>query len=157
METKKYNWIQKGFAKGIDPDLAILELERIENVFGSLTAENILKASEPEEALFHSLFTWNDSEAANQYRLSQARTIINNIEVRILSNGEEKHIPVFEIVTREEGRVYKHISDFTKEDIESLKSNAVKSLNFWKNKLSNYKQFDVVVQKIGEAINEAAK
>lgn len=154
METKKYNWIRNGLAKGIDPDLAIAELERIEILFGALTAENILNASTSDDTLFHQLFTWDDTEAAIKYRLSQARTILNNIEVKIISDGQEKHIPVYEIVSTPEGRSYKHISNFSKEDVLMLKNSAVKALNYWKNKLTFYKEFDSAIKKIDDAINE---
>jgi hypothetical protein len=154
MEAKKYDWIQKGFAKGIDPDEAVKELERIEANYGALTPENILDAATPEDALFHPLFTWNNSEAARLYRLQEARHILNNIEVRIIHDGKEKHIPVFEVVKRPEGRVYKHVDSFTKEDILQVKSDAVRAFNYWKSKLAVYKEFEAIIPKIDEVLSE---
>lgn len=157
MENKKYQWIQKSYAKGIDPDAAVLELERIETELGSLTAENVLKASESETALLHSLFNWDDTSAAHQYRLSQARTILNNVEIKIVSEGQERIIPVYEVVTRSEGRVYKHIEDFSSEDVVQVKNGVVKALNYWKNKLSVYREFDSVIARITELVQEIEK
>ena len=79
--ANKYEWRIGSFAKDIDPDLAVAELERIENVYGALTPENILEASKTEGAYLHKLFTWDDQKAANLYRLQQARQILNNIEI----------------------------------------------------------------------------
>lgn len=151
---KKYQWIQKGFSKGIDPDEAIKELERIESEYGSLTAENLMTAATDEDSLFHSLFTWNDSEAARLYRLSEARHLLNNIEVRVIHDGSERRIPVFEVVKRPEGRVYKHVDSFTKEDIMQVKSDAVRAFNYWKSKLAVYKEFENIIPKIDEVISD---
>lgn len=154
METKKYQWIQKGFAKGIDPDEAIKELEKIESQYGALTPENLMKAAADQDALFHSLFTWDDSEAARLYRLQEARHLLNNIEVRVVHDGTEKRIPVFEVVKRPEGRVYKHVDSFTKEDIIQVKGDAVRAFNYWKSKLAVYKEFESIIPKIDEVISE---
>lgn len=151
---KKYQWISAGFAKGISPDEAIKELESIENTYGSLTAENIVTASEKENALFHKLFLWDNEKAAHQYRLSQARTILNNIEVKIISDGAEKKISVFEIVKTETGKVYKNISDLNSDEIKEVRSNVIKALNYWKSKLSFYKEFDNIVPKMDSIITE---
>lgn len=150
----KYSWIRSGFAKGIEPDEAIRELERIEANYGALTPENILDASKSEDALFHSLFTWDDNQAAHNYRLQEARVILNNIEIKVVSDGSEKRIPVFEVIKNADGRAYKHIESFTKEDILQVKSESVKAFNYWKNKLSIYKEFDQAIIKIDEVISE---
>lgn len=155
METsKKYAWIQKGFSKGIDPDAAVIELERIESQYGALTPENILEAAKPEDSLFHALFTWNNQEAARLHRLQEARHLLNNIEVRVVHDGSERRIPVFEVVKRPEGRVYKHVDSFTKEDIIQVKSDAVRAFNYWKSKLAVYKEFENIIPKIDEVISD---
>lgn len=57
------------------------ELERIERAHGVVTPYNLLEESRPGSAVLHTLFEWNDSTAAEQHRLSQAREIIGNIAV----------------------------------------------------------------------------
>lgn len=147
----QYKWNIKSFAKNVDPDLAVQELTRIEETYGSLTPDHILEASKDETAIFHPLFTWDDSEAAKQYRLQQARMIINNVQVVTISNGEERLISVYEIVALEDGRAYKHINSMSSDDIEQVKARTVRELNGLKQKLSVYKQFEKVLVKIGEA------
>lgn len=151
---KKYQWIQKGFAKGIDPDEAIKELERIESQYGALTPEHILDAAKPQDSIFHPLFTWDNKEAARLYRLQEARHLLNNIEVRVIHDGSERRIPVFEVVKRPEGRVYKHVDSFTKEDILQVKTDAVRAFNYWKSKLAVYKEFENIIPKIDEVISD---
>lgn len=147
---KKYEWKLSSFAKGIDPNKAVKELNKIENVYGCLTPQNILEASSSEDSLFHNLFTWDDCLAANQYRLEQARRILNNISVSIISNGEQRAIPVYEVISTVEGRVYKHIDTFSPEDIAQIKERTVIELNMLRSKLSLYKQFELAILKVDE-------
>ena len=44
---------------------------------GRLTAKNLLDESRPAEAPLHDEFEWDDIKAAEEYRLQQARHIIN--------------------------------------------------------------------------------
>lgn len=148
----KYEWKLKSLAKGIDPNEAIKEIERIENVFGSLTPENVLKASEPGDAILHSLFQWDDSVAAEQYRLQQARTILNNIEVVILSDGQAKHIAAYEVVNLGEGRVYKSIQNMDSKDIEYVKSQVRREIKYLKNKLSAYQEMEQTIKHLDNAL-----
>ena len=64
--TSKFEWKMASFAKGIDAEKALQELERIETIYGQLTAETILEASKPKRSLLHSLFEWDDSVAVHQ-------------------------------------------------------------------------------------------
>lgn len=46
---------------------------------GRLTAQVLLDANRPEEAPLHQAFDWDDSLAAESWRLHQARNIINSL------------------------------------------------------------------------------
>jgi hypothetical protein len=60
---------------------------------GVLRAEDVVSSAAPKTSPLHDLFTWDDTEAARQYRLWQARQIIRvNIEV---VKGTEKRNRVF--------------------------------------------------------------
>lgn len=154
MNNKLYKWINPGFAKGIDPESAIEELKRIEAAYNRLTPDTLLEASVAPDALFHRLFTWDDTTAANNWRLQQARTILNNIEVKVISDGKERNIPVYEVVKTLDGNAYKHIETFNLDDVAHVKGQCVKALNYWKNKLSVYKEFGKVAQRLNELIVE---
>ncbi len=149
---KQYDWKLKSFAKGIDPNKAAKELKRIESIFGELTPEHILEMSSNESDLFHPLFTWDNDRAANMFRLSQARTLLNNIEIVIISDGQPRLIPVYEVINLGDGRIYKQVSNMSTTDIEEVKKRTLTELNYLKNKLSIYEQLKPVVDKINEAI-----
>lgn len=58
-------------------DLIQQELERIRKANGGvLVPEHVVEAARSEDSPLHSRFTWDDSEAAHQYRLVQARALI---------------------------------------------------------------------------------
>lgn len=142
------------FAKNIDPEVAIMEIEKIENLYGKITAETVLRHAENKDCILHKLFEWDDSKAAEKFRLSQARTLINNIEVRIVSDGESISIPVYEVVRCDDGSKYKNVEVLTWDEIEYIKDLTMKSINNLRMKLSAYKQFDKVVKLLDAAVSE---
>ena len=159
---KQYQWKMASFAKKIDPDEAMNEIQRIENLYGKITAQTVLTAAKDKDCILHKLFEWDDSKAAERYRMAQARTLINNIEVKIISDGEERHIPVYEVVNivaeddsdEQPGRQYKHINTLTYDEVGQVKAATVRALNNLKFKLSVYRQFDKVVNHLESAIEE---
>lgn len=153
--TKNYAWKIPSFAKNIDIDLAIEEMERIESLYGSLTPQNILDASRPQNALFHTLFQWDDTIAAEHYRLQQARVILNNIEVTVISDGQPKQIAVYEVIKQPSTTaVYKSINTMNVNDIDFIKMRTLKELNILKDKLSVYKEFSKVTSTLNQAIQD---
>lgn len=152
---KNYAWKIPSFAKNIDIDLAMEEMERIESLYGSLTPQNILDASRPKNALFHTLFQWDDTIAAENYRLQQARTILNNIEVTVVSDGSPKFIPVYEVIKQpSSSQVYKSINSMTIDDIQFIKTRTLKELNILKDKLAVYKEFSKVTSSLHQVIQD---
>jgi hypothetical protein len=58
------------------------ELERIRRARGGLLRpEDVVKAAKPKNSPLHNKFCWDDSEAAHQYRLWQARELIVSVVV----------------------------------------------------------------------------
>lgn len=74
---------------------------------GELTAKEILELARPPSSYLHRFFEWDDSVAAERYRLNQARKIIQVLVVEIegqivreftspivVSSGERKSVRV---------------------------------------------------------------
>lgn len=78
------------------------ELERIYKRDGALTATAVLKEAAQKGSPLHEHFTWDDSEAAQQWRLVQARNLIKRVKVISPAGTEERiiHVPS---ITRGEG------------------------------------------------------
>lgn len=145
-----YNWKMKGLAKRVDPSIAAEELKRIQDIYGSITPEILVKEAKKRNSPLHKIFEWNDSKAAENYRLQQARILLNNIQVSIITDNEVKNISVYEVTSVKEG--YKSIDTFSPDDIEYVRITIERDLFFLKKKLSLYKQFDKVLECINQAI-----
>ena len=150
----QYEWKIKSLAKGIDPDKAIKELEKVQKIHGSLTAQNVLNVAQKKTSPLHKLFEWDNSKAAEKYRMHQARVLINNVEIKYISDGEERHVPAYEIVKTDGGQQYKHIESLTHDEIEYVRQQTINSLNILKVKLKVYNQFEKVVKHLDLALEE---
>ena len=68
-------------------------MEQLEQSERGLSPASLLDASRDENAPLHGEFEWNDAEAAEQYRLSQAGSLIRNI--RIVAEEQEAPVRAF--------------------------------------------------------------
>lgn len=70
---------------------------------GEVTSQALLDASRDADAPTHGLFEWDDSVAANRYRLHQATCVINAVEVHIVTkSGNELSQAAFVNVCKKE-------------------------------------------------------
>ena len=79
--SKQYGYKPARIVSGLTAQAVGEELERIEMAADGLTPPAVVEASRPEDALLHDHFTWHDPEAAHQWRLQEARQIINCVTV----------------------------------------------------------------------------
>ena len=100
----------------------------------SLTAKNLVDVSRPEDAPLHNAFEWDDAIAAESWRESQARHIINSIE--LVTEEKEPVRAFFNIVYKEPE--YKSIEAILKssEDTELLLKRAMDELRAFERKYS---------------------
>jgi len=147
---ENFTWKMKGLAKKVNPDDAAKELQRIQNIYGSITPEILVNEAKKRKSPLHAIFEWDDTKAAENYRLQQARILLNNIQVTIITDNESKNISVYEVTSVKDG--YKAIDTFNSDDIEFVKIGIERDLFYLKKKLSLYKQFDKVLEFINQAI-----
>lgn len=84
MEQKfKYTFANPGLWKGLTAAAAATELERIRQKHGTLKPEAVVEESEPEGAVLHGCFQWDDTIAARLWRNEQAKALIRNIMVEV--------------------------------------------------------------------------
>jgi hypothetical protein len=72
------------------------ELEAIRSHHGGiLRAEDVVEFARDETTALHRQFEWDDTEAAHQYRLEQARRVIR-LRVTVTENlGSDRPIPMY--------------------------------------------------------------
>lgn len=151
---KKYEWKIKGFGKGVEVNTVVQEFDRITTVYGVLTPEIILSEADKPESILHTFFQWEDDKAAHAYRLQQARQLLNNIEINIISSGEERTIGAYEVVTAPEGRTYKNVDVLTKDEADEVRQSTLVELNRTKQKLAFFSKFKKPIEYIDQAIEE---
>lgn len=74
---------------GVKAQVVGEELERIRARDGKLETATVVDEARPEGAPLHPVFEWNDSVAADEYRLWQARALVRSVEVAPEKKGEE--------------------------------------------------------------------
>lgn len=57
--------------------------EKVEKKYGSITSQNVLESARSVKSPIHSLFEWDDTKAAEEYRLRQATLLITNLAVEV--------------------------------------------------------------------------
>lgn len=90
---KHYSWCVT--TTGVSADVAGAVMEQLEREHGCVTKSNFLEASRPEDSPTHKLFEWDDTKAAEKYRLGQSRFYISNLRIVVEEiKAEEKPISV---------------------------------------------------------------
>lgn len=76
-------------SKGVSPQAVGEDLENLrQQQGGKLTAPNVVeRAGEPTSPM-HSMFTWNDVDAAHQFRLEEARLLLRSMVI-VNKDGDE--------------------------------------------------------------------
>lgn len=77
-QSKKYMW-RPGFGYKVDANIVGEVLERIEERDGEVTTRSFLDESRPEDSPTHSLFEWDDSIAAEKFRMKQSSDIFSQL------------------------------------------------------------------------------
>lgn len=104
----------------------------------NLSAKALLDANRPEDAPLHNAFEWDDSVAAESWRVHQARHIINSLEVVI--DGKEPVRAYFNIVRTEPE--YRHIDTILQrqDTTQALLLTAYRELLAFRKKYSKLEQ-----------------
>lgn len=80
------SWTER-FSTTVSPEVAHREFQRIEAREGAVTPHTLLAASRPVDAPLHGLFEWDDTKAAERWRLNQAQEIISSLRI-VVREGE---------------------------------------------------------------------
>jgi len=85
MEQFIYKRREGATFKEEDTEIIAKIIVDIEKKKGIVKPEDLIGEAESKNSSIHHLFEWNESEAARQYRINQARNIINHIEIEVCS------------------------------------------------------------------------
>lgn len=125
--------------------------------------EKVVELAEPEDSPIHEQFTWEDSEAAREWRIREARTLINHI-VYVTGHDDEGNEQVsraFLNVTERNGESQRgYVSDrivWSRPKLaEQVIESAMRELAGWRDRYESYSELASAVAKIDEVLDEAA-
>lgn len=147
-----YKWKIEGVWKQ-DANLVGKELEVLANE-NNLTPEAVLDIARDESSSLHNLFEWNDEIAAEKYRLSQARQIIQQIVVvNNHPNAEAREIRAFVTESKNNGH-YQLITTVIEDPItyEVLLRRAKLELQVFKDKYQSIIEFKELFSEIDKVL-----
>ena len=144
-----------GRKKHGDPQIVGEELERIKNKkSGHLSAEAVVAAAKAKKSPLHQYFNWDDNSAAAQFRLNQARNLINAVKVEVTS-VKKKPVSVRAFVhLKKNGDGYQGIVDVLsdEEKTHKLLHQALDEALSWKARYEELQELAPVFTSISEVI-----
>lgn len=107
--SKKYSW-RDGWHPSVSAEIVGGVLSEIEERDSKVTSAAFLDASRDEESPTHSLFEWDDSVAAERWRMRQSQRIIGQLQIEIVVEKVEDSVTDVEV----------HIEEVPEENIRKV-------------------------------------
>ena len=98
--SKKYSW-RGGWTPKISAEIVGAVFEEIEERDGEVTSKAFLDASRDEQSPTHSLFEWDDSIAAERWRMRQSQGIIGQLQIEVVIEETEDSVTDVELHVEE--------------------------------------------------------
>jgi len=151
MEKKTVKWIGTGF-KG---DAKIV-YEEIQSIGESYTPHEILEyARENEDSELHKCFEWDDTVAAEKWRVHTARLICCSLKVVVIR--EEKEPVAFRLIQNDKGeKAYKPVTLTVRNNDEysRLLKQAKAELAAFRKRFKSIVELEAVIDEIDRLLNE---
>jgi len=126
MKVKKFKARTGSPFKKKDAQKVGEELEKIKEK-ENLTPVSVVERAKNKKSILHKLFEWDDSEAAEQFRLQQARQIVNHVvEIVVIRGNEVEEKAYFNVVAKEGGNIYESLAEVIK--VPSYKKQLLKEM-----------------------------
>lgn len=163
LKTMVYEW--SGYSFNLPAQTVGEKLEEVEHKYGSVTTKNFLEESRAEDSSTHALFEWDDSIAAEKWRLDTARRVIGAVKIVVARPVEpEQTATVRAFVNKEvdDSKTPASYVSFSKamntnrENVyrDIVIANAKRELSEFANKYRIYKEFAEVIEAI-DRLNDA--
>lgn len=116
---------------------------------GKITPQEIVERARNEQSELHKCFEWNDTIAAEKYRLQQARNVLAMLVLKPNSE-EEQPVRIFSLTT--EKSVYQPTKQFLlqSDEYQNLLKRALAELEAFKKKYSTLNELEEVFRAIEE-------
>lgn len=136
-------WRVKGIYKA--------DAQRVADEIGNdkITPQKMVEKARNEQSELHKCFEWNDTVAAEKYRLQQAKIVLSMLVFKPKTE-EEQPVRIFSLTT--EKSVYQPTKQFLvqADEYQDLLKRALAELETFKRKYSTLSELEEVFKAIGE-------
>lgn len=129
--------------------------EEIQTIGEKVTPEQIVDYARNDTSELHKLFEWDDTVAAEKYRIIQAQGIVRNL-VYVPAKKDDPPVRVLQITT--ETHEYQPTRFFLKQEDQytALLKRALAELNAFKRKYKSLTELDKIFSDIDEILDKTA-
>ena len=118
---------------------------------GTLTADNLVEVSRPENAPLHNEFEWDNSKAADEWRKHQARNIIHSLVIVTEPGRTSEGVRAFFKLEVKSPNYESIVAIVQEEDkYEALKNAALRELKSFQKKYAQIEELHKVFAAIAE-------
>ena len=134
------------------------EIEKIKDpLSGFINPQELVDISRDKNSLLHNYFEWDDQVAGENYRINQARNLINKVRVTILDRPSQAYVSVSVNIDGSNKRGYMPLmTAIRKKDLrEQVIAKALRELGYWKDRYGQYQELINLVD--DEKVTEVKK
>lgn len=161
MKIAQYEFVDGArFQKGavLDPKAVGERLEELRQEFkGELTPEDVLKDAKGHNSPLHSFFEWDDSRAAQEHRLAQARRLIRSVvAVYVAPDKPARRMNAF-VHIREPGAEHYRDTAAAMERVDTRKmvlGQAWRELQAWRIRYRDLKEFSALFEEMDKVAKQ---
>ena len=154
----EYSW--SGRQQPVKAEKVAAHFKKLESKYGEVTSRNFLDSARSEKSEMHKLFDWDDTSAAEKYRLYQASVVICSLKVTVkeFEDDEPTTIRAFVNVSDKDSGSFINIKKAMEDHDKSGKvlSDARMELTRFKNKFNNLIKAEKLMAAIDEFLEETA-
>lgn len=161
MNKVEYEWANYAHHRGIDAQVAGAALEQIQAKHGGSPVA-VVRVAQRKTHPLHPAFDWDDREAAEQWRVQQARSLVNHLLIKRVDKEATPPVRAFVSVYTEDGdREYVASTDAREDPIlrEQIRKGLLSKLATVRGQLAGWQEFSKAAALIDEAqqqLKEAA-
>ena len=147
-----YQW-RSGSRHKVKAEVVGAICERLEDE-GRLTPRELLNEATPYDSPLHNEFEWDNDKAATEYRIYQARNIINSLTVTISTEQKEPVRAFFNITQANASYTSTKVIMQDKGSREILLKQAYSEMQEFKKKYKALSELEPVITSITQVSNE---
>ena len=157
MKVYKYSW--SGPRQAVSAEKVAEHLRTLKEKYGTVTGETFLESARDESSEMHKLFEWDDTKAAEKWRVHQARMIICSIRVTIEEREEQPIVVRAFVQDRTEEPTYVHVIDALSEEEtrRQVLADARRDAEWFRRKYVDLQEVANIIEEIDRFVEEVKR